>query len=67
MTGRGGIFLIVALILFAAFFANVSMGAADMKPVLNDVREALTLFAAAIFFVVGVLVREARQNGNGQE
>lgn len=59
MTGRGGLPLIVALILFLLFFANVSAGAAGGGAPLGDVAEMVLLLASAILFVIGVLMREA--------
>ena len=59
MKHRGKISLIVALICFCAFFANVALGAAKRPVILNDVMEMLLLLTAAIFFVVGTLGREA--------
>jgi len=49
-----------ALLLFLAFFANVASGAAGRTVFLGDVAEMLVLFASCTLFVVGVLVREAR-------
>ena len=59
MTRRGTLPLILALICFIAFFSNVALGAARMGVVLGDIGEMLMLFAAAVFFVIGVLQREA--------
>lgn len=67
MTGRGIPALAAALICFGVFFANVSAGAAGAGVFLGDVAEMLTLFAAVILFVVGVLLREtgaARENND---
>ena len=58
-TGNGNLALMCALALFVLFFTNVAMGAAGMGVFLGDVAEMLTLFASALFFVVGVLAREA--------
>ena len=58
-TRHGGIALICALICFLAFFGNVALGAAGRGAPMGDVAEMLTLFVAALFFVVGVLAREA--------
>ena len=69
MANRGTVVLILALVLFLAFFANVSSGAAGQGVVLGDVAEMLTLFGAAILFVIGVLLREAadrRENKTDQ-
>lgn len=57
-TGRAA--LIGALICFLAYFGNVALGAAREPVLLSDLAEMLTLFAAAILFVIGVLAREAR-------
>ena len=43
---------------FAIFLANVALGAFGTRAYLDDLAEMLTLFAAAIFFVAGVLARE---------
>lgn len=51
--------LALALIAFVAFFANVASGAAGKGVFLGDVAEMLTLLAAAVLFVIGVLAREA--------
>ncbi len=69
MANRGTVALILALILFLAFFANVSAGAAGQGVVLGDIAEMLTLFGAAVLFVIGVLLREAadrRENKSDQ-
>lgn len=47
---------------FAVFFANVCSGAFGGGVFLNDVAEMLTLFAAAIFFVTGTLLSEAKRS-----
>ncbi len=55
-----------AFVLFVVFFANVAAGAAGRQVFLDDVAEMLVLFASCTFFVVGVLIREARsERGNG--
>lgn len=59
-------FLIASFIVFAAFFANVAMGAFADAAILGDVGEMLVLFAATILFVVAILQKEAdRKNKNG--
>ena len=60
MISSGTAALSVALVLFAAFFANVALGAFARVAFLSDVNEMLMMFAAAIAFVVGVLQRESR-------
>lgn len=59
MTQFGTPALFAALICFAAFFTNVALGAAGMDAFLGDVSEMLMLAAASVFFVIGVLAREA--------
>ncbi len=59
MTQPGTPALTAALICFAIFFANVAAGAAGAGVYLGDVAEMLTLLAASVLFVVGVLGREA--------
>ena len=59
-------FLIASFIVFAAFFANVALGAFADAAILGDVGEMLVLFAATILFVVAILQKEAdRKNKNG--
>ena len=54
--------LLAAGVLFAVFFANVSIGAAGQKPVFGDIQEMLILFAASVCFaVVRAHVRSGRQ------
>lgn len=47
-----------ALIVFLAFFANVTFGAAGGTPIFSDVGEMLVLFGAVLLFVIGLLLRE---------
>lgn len=51
--------LFSALVLFLAFLANVATSRSMQPPILGDVGEAVTLFAAVAFFVVGILLEEA--------
>jgi hypothetical protein len=51
-------------ILFAAFFANVLLGALRIGAVLGDVVEMLVLFGACILFVIAVLGLERRENAS---
>ena len=44
---------------FALFSANVAAGALGEGAFLGDRCEMLTLFAAVLFFVLGILAREA--------
>lgn len=48
----------LSLILFLIYFGNVSVGAARKPVFMGDVLEMLTLTAAAVCFVVGVLQKE---------
>ena len=63
MLGPGRLALIGALLCFLVFFGNVALGAAGAGVFLGDVAEMLTLFAAAILFVIGVLAYEAAAGG----
>lgn len=56
--------LVLAGILFAAFVANVLIGALGGTTLLSDVNEMLLLFAASIAFVAAILQREARAKNN---
>lgn len=56
--------LIASLIVFAAFFANVALGAFADAAVLGDVGEMLVLLGATILFVVAILQKEADRNKN---
>lgn len=49
----------VAAIVFLIFLSNVAMGGARLGTFLNDVQEAVVLFVAVVFFVVGILRAEA--------
>lgn len=55
-------FFAIALLLFAVFAANVTLGSARQPVFMNDVEEMLTLFGACIFFVVAVLILEREKN-----
>ena len=50
--------LIAGLIVFLAFFANVTFGTLGIPPVLGDVGEMLVLFGSVLLFVIGLLLRE---------
>ncbi len=52
-------YLILAIILFGSFAANVAMGSFGKTPFLGDVGEMLLLFAASLAFVAAILKREA--------
>ncbi len=67
MFASGGPALFGALLCFLAFFANVALGAAGHSVLLGDIAEMLTLFAAAILFVAGVLAREAAEGRPGRQ
>lgn len=51
---------LIALVLVAAFTANVVVGAVGDAPIVGNVAEMLILFGAAIAFSVGILRSEAR-------
>jgi hypothetical protein len=65
MKGRGTAALVAALVCFVAFFGNVAAGAAGAGIYLGDVAEMLTLLASAVLFVIGVLMREAAAQNDG--
>lgn len=67
MLGHGRPALIGSLLCFLVFFGNVALGAAGEGVFFSDVAEMLTLFAASILFVVGVLAREAAEGGRADE
>ncbi|MES9935403.1 MAG: hypothetical protein ABW153_03110 [Sedimenticola sp.] len=54
--------LIASAIVFALYFANVSLGAFTDSAVLGDVGEMLVLFVAAVLFVVAILKKEAERD-----
>ncbi len=67
MRGLGTVGLSLALASFLVFFGNVALGAARMGRFLADVPEMLTLFASALFFVIGILAREAEAAQENQQ
>ena len=52
----------IAVILFAAYFLNVFLGAVS-SPLIGDIPEMLVLVASTLFFVVAILKREAEAKG----
>jgi len=58
---------LVALVLVAAFTANVVMGAVASAPMVSNVWEMIILFGAAIAFSVGILRSEAQAAARGDE
>lgn len=52
-------FLVVSGIMLGAFFLNVFLGASGGGLNLSEVTEMLILVTATVFFVVGILTREA--------
>ena len=52
-------YLWVSVALFAVFILNVLLGSLGVKPHLGVVPEMLSLLAAAVFFVLEILRREA--------
>ena len=59
MKRNGSVSLAVAAVLFAVFFANVAVGAFAQAPFISEIVEMLTLSAAVLAFVFGILRREA--------
>jgi len=57
--------LSAALICFTAYFGNVMLGASGAGVLLGDVAEMLMLLVAVVFFVVGILEREALEKSEG--
>ena len=51
--------LTAALIFFVLYLGNVMLGASGAGVLLGDVAEMLMIFIAVVFFVIGVLGREA--------
>ncbi len=51
--------LIVALVFFAVFVANVVLGSTSNSAFLGNVGEMLVLLGASVAFVVGILAKEA--------
>lgn len=69
--GHGRLALIGCLVLLAVFGANIASGKINNELFMSDVGEALTLFAASILFVIGVVRREdaekkAQKSQNGR-
>jgi len=60
-------FLPLALLLFAAFAANVVLGSMGMGRFLGDVSEMLVLLAASIAFVAAILKREAAEKNKNEQ
>ncbi len=59
---NGRLALWFALLLTAVFGANVASGKFNNSVFMSDVAEALILFAASIFFVIGVICMEKVRN-----
>lgn len=57
-------YLWVSAALFAVFILNVLLGSLGIKPNLGVVPEMLTLLAAAVFFVLEILRREAEEKNS---
>ncbi|XWN32608.1 MAG: hypothetical protein ROR55_05745 [Devosia sp.] len=64
MAKLGSTVLVIALLLFTAFFANVLAGALRWGEVLNDKSQLLLLLATSVTFVVGILMKEAAAREN---
>jgi hypothetical protein len=58
----GALAYAAASLCFVIFSANVVLGASGAGTYLGDIAEMLVLFAAVIFFVVGILASEAAEN-----
>ncbi len=56
-----------AAILFGIFVTNILLGAFGASQFLGDVPEALTLFAASILFVAGIIRAEAKEKKSKSE
>ena len=54
-------FFAISTILFLVFVSNVALGAFWSSPFMGDVSEMIVLFLTSVTFVVGILLREARQ------
>jgi hypothetical protein len=59
-------YLGISAILFAIFFLNVLIGSMISTPYLGVVPEMLTLLAAAVFFVLEILRREAAEKKSSE-
>lgn len=64
---RGRLALWASLVIFLIFFLNVALGAMGASVFLTDVGEAVVLFVAVIFFVVAILISEARAKAAGKQ
>ncbi|WP_146347815.1 hypothetical protein [Falsiphaeobacter marinintestinus] len=60
-------FLILALLLFAVFGANVVLGSLGMGGFLGDVSEMLIMLAASIAFVVAILQKETAEKKSKEQ
>ncbi|MEM6665210.1 MAG: hypothetical protein AAF638_02275 [Pseudomonadota bacterium] len=60
------IMIAIAGAIFAVFFANVALGASDQPKFLGDVGEMIVLLAVTIFFVSGVLLKEAERRDGAE-
>jgi hypothetical protein len=67
MARNGTGLLLIALVIFLIYFGNVALGAADQSRFLTDVMEMLTLLLSVIFFVAGVLIKEANAPGKSKK
>ena len=66
MTRSGRPALAAALICFGAYYSNVMLGASGAGVLLGDVAEMLMLLVAVVFFVIGILEREALEKSKGE-
>lgn len=59
--------LLLSAVLFGVYVTNVGVGAFGGTQYLNDVQEALMLFAATIAFVAAILRAEAKKKSEKSE
>lgn len=65
MRRRGTLALAAAAACFVLFTLNVALGAFRAGAYLGDLHEMLVLLAAVVFFVIGILAREAEEAHKG--
>jgi hypothetical protein len=60
-------FLILAVVLFGLYVANVVLGALAGNAFMGDVAEMISLFAASIAFTIAILKRETAERRRKSE
>ena len=60
-------FLILAVVFFGLYVANVVLGALARSAFMGDVSEMLVLFAASIAFTIAILRRETAERRRRSE